>query len=71
MNKPIVIVSDYREVQDIQLRSSKNLARGWFNNSLWRGLIPEHFIAMENHDAEYKDSKAQEKDLMTPSFYKK
>lgn len=67
-NKPIVIVSDYREINDLQLRSAKALARGWFNQGLWRGLIPEHFIAMENYDAGYKDAKGLGKDLMTPKF---
>lgn len=68
INKPIVIVSDYREINDLQLRNAKALARGWFNQGLWRGLIPEHFIAMENYDAGYKEAKSLGKDLMVPKF---
>lgn len=67
-NKPAVIVSDFREAQDLQLRNAKLLSRGWLNRQLWDGLIPEHFIAMEDHDARYKDTRGLGKDLMTPNF---
>lgn len=67
-NKAAVVLSDFREAQDIQLRNPKALVRGWMNNQLWQGLIPEHFIAMEDHDVRFKDTKSLGKDLMTPRF---
>lgn len=66
--KPLVVLSDFREAQDLQVRNPKALARGKFNRELWKGLVPEHFIGMEEHDERFKDTKNLAKDLMTPSF---
>lgn len=67
-NKPAVVISDFREAQDLQLRNAKSLGRGWLNRQLWNGLVPGHFIAMEDHDERFKDTKGLGKDLMTPNF---
>lgn len=66
--KPSIIVSDYREAQDLMLRRGKELGRGKLNREAWRGIVPEHFIGMEDHDERYKDTKGLVKDLMTPKF---
>ena len=67
-SKPFVIISDFREAQDLQLRNPKALDRGWTNRQMWGGLIPGHFIGIESHDERFKDTKALAKDLMTPAF---
>ncbi|KAI1421085.1 putative cytochrome P450 [Xylaria sp. FL1777] len=67
-SKPIVVISDFREAQDLNLRRGKDLGRGWINSQTWNGVLPDHFIAMENFDARYKGTKTLVKDLMTPTF---
>lgn len=66
--KPSVVISDFREAQDLMVRRGKDLGRGRLNREAWYGIIPEHFIGMENHDKRFKDTKGLLKDLMTPSF---
>jgi hypothetical protein len=66
--KPFVAIADFRESQDLMLRRGKDLGRGWLNNTAWSGVIPEHFIAMEEHDPRYKATKSLSKDLMTPTL---
>lgn len=66
--KPAIIISDFREAQDLMVRRGKDLGRGRLNREVWRGIIPEHFIGMENHDKRIKDTKGLMNDLMTPKF---
>ena len=66
--KPCVIVADYREARDILLRRSKELVRGSLVCNMWEGVLPGHFISMEDDHPHYKEVKALARDLMTPSF---
>lgn len=66
--RPWIIVADYGEVKDLLLRRARDLGRGSINNQTWSGLVPEHFIAMEEHDARYKGVRSLVQDLMTPKF---
>ncbi|KAI9157971.1 Cytochrome P450 monooxygenase TRI13 [Paramyrothecium foliicola] len=68
LNKPMVVVSDFRESYDLQVRHSKWLGRGPYNNDMWQGLIPEHFIAMDDWSPRYKHARGLNKDLMTAKF---
>lgn len=68
MEKAAVAIGDYREVQDILLRHGKDLARGHLIADSWHGVMPAHFIAMEDENPRFKSAKALGKDLMTPSF---
>ncbi|KAJ0162680.1 hypothetical protein CTA2_4183 [Colletotrichum tanaceti] len=63
-----VVVADYREARDLMTKRSRDLGRGPVNNEAWRGVLPEHFIAMEDFHPSFKDAKFLTKDLMTPSF---
>ncbi|KAF0315010.1 cytochrome p450 [Colletotrichum asianum] len=63
-----VVIADYREARDLLSKRSKDLSRGYTNNMIWQGVIPEHFIAMEDAHPSFKDAKFLTKDLMTPSF---
>lgn len=66
--KAAVAIGDYREAQDILLRHGKDLARGRLISDSWHGVMPAHFIGMEDEDPRFKSAKALGKDLMTPSF---
>ncbi|CAI4213249.1 unnamed protein product [Parascedosporium putredinis] len=68
MMQASIVVADYREARDILLRRSKEFIRGQANCDSWIGLLPGHFIAMEDAHPRFKDAKALGKDLMTPSF---
>ncbi|OBR10442.1 Cytochrome p450 [Colletotrichum higginsianum IMI 349063] len=63
-----VVVADYREARDLMTKRGKDLARGSKNNHVWQGVLPEHFIAMEDFHPSFKHAKFLTKDLMTPSF---
>jgi hypothetical protein len=69
--KPAVVIWDFREMQDLLLRRSKDLDRGTFNNDMWSGAIPHHFIAMNTSDPRFVNARQLQKDLMTPSFLQK
>lgn len=66
--RPWIIIADYGEVKDLLLRRARHLGRGSINNQVWSGLVPDHFIAMEEHDARYKAARSLVQDLMTPKF---
>ena len=66
--KPAIIIADYREARDIVLRRSKETIRGPLNCDPWRGVIPGHFIAMEDDSPKFKGARALSRDLMSPSF---
>jgi hypothetical protein len=66
--RPCVVVADYREIHDLTTRRAKDLGRGRINNKVWGGLVPEHFIAMEDHDVRFRGARNLVKDLMTPNF---
>ncbi|GKT43020.1 cytochrome P450 monooxygenase TRI13 [Colletotrichum spaethianum] len=63
-----VVIGDYREARDLMAKRSKELGRGYSNNAVWHGVLPEHFIAMDDFHPSFKDARFLTKDLMTPSF---
>lgn len=65
---PWVIVSDFREAQDILLRRSKEFDRSDVNHDIFGGVIPNHHIAMKSSDHRFKYNKLLVKDLMSPGF---
>lgn len=68
LGKPAVIISDYREVQDILLRRGKEFDRGSRNVEAFRGVIRWHHIAMRTVDPQFKKNRELVKDLMTHQF---
>ncbi|RYP66003.1 hypothetical protein DL769_006160 [Monosporascus sp. CRB-8-3] len=66
--RPMVIVSDFRESQDLLTARSKDLERGAFNNETFGGVTPEHFISMNTSDPRFKVTRGLTNDLMTPRF---
>ncbi|MBE3047193.1 hypothetical protein IMZ48_32655 [Candidatus Bathyarchaeota archaeon] len=66
--KPGIVVADYREARDLLLRRGNELIRGHMNCDPWLGLIPGHFIAMEDDNPRFKGSRSLGKDLMGTGF---
>lgn len=64
---PIVVLCDYREVQDILLRRGKEFDRANLQGDLFRPLVPNHHIHMKTNAA-YKTHRKLIRDLMTPAF---
>ncbi|RYP91192.1 hypothetical protein DL770_002669 [Monosporascus sp. CRB-9-2] len=66
--KPVLILSDFREAQDILLRRNKEFDRAsWTNDSL-RGVLPWHHIGMQTADPQFRRNRELVKDLMTSHF---
>ena len=65
--KPSVVISDFREAQDILLRRSREFDRGVFNTSMWSGAIPHHFICLDTRHPRFLEAKRIQRDLMTPT----
>ncbi|KXJ95125.1 putative cytochrome P450 [Microdochium bolleyi] len=66
--KPAVILSDYREAQDILLRRGKEFDRASRNVEAFQGVVPWHHIAMTTSDPQFKKNRELVKDLMTHQF---
>lgn len=65
---PVVVVTDFREAQDLFLRRSKQLDRGSVGRMMWNGVGDHHFVAMDASDPRFADSKFLGKDLMGPNY---
>ncbi|KAI1183643.1 cytochrome P450 [Nemania serpens] len=68
LQKPSLILSDFRETQDILLRRTREFDRGPRNTSAFAGVAPNHHIAMESSDPRFKLNRELVRDLMTPNF---
>ncbi|KAK6853116.1 cytochrome P450 [Apiospora arundinis] len=68
LSKPVLILSDFRESQDILLRRAKEFDRGPRHVDNFSGLVPWHHIAMKTSDPQFKANRELVKDLMTPHF---
>ncbi|KAI1437463.1 cytochrome P450 [Xylaria sp. CBS 124048] len=68
LSKPALVVSDYREVNDIlSHRDAVDFKRG-LKVDAFRGLLPHAFPAMETFDPRFRASRDLARDLMTPSI---
>lgn len=68
LSKPILILADFQECQDILMRRTKEFDRGKRSTDVFGTVVPEHHIAMTSSDPRFKGNKELVKDLMTPSF---
>ncbi|RYC54998.1 hypothetical protein CHU98_g11212 [Xylaria longipes] len=68
LQKPGLILSDFRESSDILLRRTREFDRGPFNTSTFASVVPNHHIAMSSWDPRFKGNKDLIRDLMTPNF---
>ncbi|KAL2072117.1 hypothetical protein VTL71DRAFT_11460 [Oculimacula yallundae] len=69
--RPWVIVTDFREAQDVLLRRTKEFDRSDFFGNIFLGMLPKHHISMKTHDEEFKKHRRWLQDLMTPAFLHK
>ena len=66
--KPAVLVSDFREVNDIlSHRDAVDFKRGK-KVDVFRGILPHAHAAMETFDPNFKSNRDLLRDLMTPSL---
>ncbi|KAL2811147.1 cytochrome P450 [Aspergillus granulosus] len=66
--KPWIIISDFRESQDILIRRTKDFDRSDRFGDIFRGLTPEHHVTMKSADPRFKIHRKLVQDLMTPAF---
>ncbi|RYP46804.1 hypothetical protein DL768_007046 [Monosporascus sp. mg162] len=66
--KPVLILSDFREAQDILLRRNKEFDRASRTNDALRGVLPWHHIGMRTADPQFRRNRELVKDLMTLHF---
>ena len=66
--RPALILSDFRESQDILLRRTKEFDRSPGTSAVFAGTVGNHHIAMMTSDPRFKGNKQLVKDLMSPSF---
>ncbi len=69
--KPTLILSDFRESQDILLRRTKEFDRSSMTIGSLGTVIPDAHIAMRSADTRFKGNKELLRDLMSPGFLNK
>lgn len=68
LSKPMLLLSDFREGQDILLRRSKEFDHGPRNLAAFSGVLANHHIGMRTSDPRFRANRELIKDLMTPVF---
>jgi len=69
-SKPWVVISDFRETQDICLRRTKEFDRSNFFGDVFVGVIPDHHIDKLSKDLAFKRNRNLVNHLMAPAFLK-
>jgi hypothetical protein len=65
---PTIIISDFKETQDICLRRTKEFDRTTAQANIFAGVVPEHHIGFKTADPKWKQHRRWLQDLMTPTF---
>ncbi|KAK7754519.1 hypothetical protein SLS62_003539 [Diatrype stigma] len=65
---PVVILSDFREAQDLLTRRSKEIDRGSLGTMMFAGVGEHHFVSMNSTHPNYYTSRGLQKDLMAPGY---
>ena len=66
--KPIIVVSDFCEVQDILTKRSKEIDRSFFSTIMFSGIAQEHFICMGSKHPKYASSKYLVRDITGQTY---
>jgi len=66
--RPVVVLTDYRESQDITLRRGKHFDRSKMHADAFGTVLPDHHISMRSWDPRFRENRELVKDLMTPAF---
>ncbi|KAK2024098.1 cytochrome P450 [Colletotrichum zoysiae] len=69
--KPVLILSDFWEVQDLELHRRRDFGRGARDISLFKHTTPEFLAGLDPNDPRHKPNKALVKDTMSPVFLEK
>ncbi|KAG6354378.1 hypothetical protein INS49_004395 [Diaporthe citri] len=67
LGRPMVVLNDFREAQDILMRRGKEFDRAYTMINLFSGIIPNHHI-VEKTNAVWKSHRRLLQDLMSPGF---
>ena len=67
-SKPWIVLSDFREAQDILQRRTKEFDRSDFPSEVFSPIMPEFHMPMKSSDDRLKANKFLMRDLMTPGF---
>lgn len=68
LQKPWVVITDFRESQDILLRRTREFDRSDFLGDVFIGLTPDMHISMKSYEERFKQHRNLLKDLMTLGF---
>lgn len=68
LTKPWVVLTDFREGQDIMLRRTKEFDRSEHFSNVFLGLLPDHHISMKSTNSQFKPHRRLIQDLMTSAF---
>lgn len=68
LSKPMLLLSDFREGQDILLRRNKEFDHGPRNLAAFSAVLANHHIGMRTLDPQFRANRELIKDLMTPNF---
>ncbi|RDW66799.1 hypothetical protein BP5796_09548 [Coleophoma crateriformis] len=67
MKRPIVIISEPRETEDILLRRTKEFDRGYFFKDVFDANIPYHHLVLDTNE-QFKAQRRFISDAMSPTF---
>lgn len=67
LGRPVVVVNDFREAQDILMRRGKEFDRAHTVFDIFEGIIPDHHIVQKTN-AVWKSHRRLLQDLMSPGF---
>ncbi|KAK2606524.1 hypothetical protein N8I77_005267 [Diaporthe amygdali] len=67
LGRPIVVVNDFRETQDILMRRGKEFDRSFIAIDIFKGIVPNHHIVQKTN-ATWKGHRRLLQDLMSPGF---
>ncbi|KAI8627167.1 cytochrome P450, partial [Xylariaceae sp. FL1651] len=68
LEKPSLILADFREAHDILTRRTREFDRGHRTAASFGGVVPNHHISMASTDPRFKGNKELVRDLMSPNF---
>ncbi|KAF4851000.1 Cytochrome P450 monooxygenase TRI13 [Colletotrichum siamense] len=67
-SRPLVVLSDFREAEDITMRRTKDLDRSDSLEHIFGPLFPQFHMLIKSQDPLYKRQRRWLQDLMTPGF---
>lgn len=68
LSKPWVIITDYKETQDILTRRTKEFDRSPYFSDIFHGVMPNHHITMSSTDERFVANKKLIQGTMSPQF---